>query len=55
MKSMLNFIKGVGLFDIVPTVEIPSIRYRHSSFFDDYNKLAGDWRNVGNNIRQAMT
>ena len=55
MKNMMNFVEGVGnLLNIIPTIESPKIQLISSSFHDDYNKLTGDWQNVGNDIKQAM-
>ena len=55
MKNMMNFVEGVGsILNIIPTIESPKIKLISSNFHDDYNKLTGDWQNVGNDIKQAM-
>lgn len=35
----------------MPTIEKPKIQPLGSNFHDDYNKLAGDWQKIGNDIR----
>ncbi len=55
MKDIMNFVEGFGsIFNIVPTIEKPRIKCLGSDFHDDYNKLAGDWQKIGNDIKQAI-